>query len=80
MRSFDKSAWIAAALAASASAPGTHAQTPPSGGAQIIESITVIGSRRTNASATDTPVPIDFIPMAKEAGVASTFHRPGTWS
>ena len=78
MGSFNKSAWMAAALAASASAPGTHAQTPPSGGAQIIESITVIGSRRTNASATDTPVPIDFIPMAKEAEQGSHFDLAQT--
>jgi len=30
-----------------------------------IETVTVVGSRRANASSTDTTVPIDFIPMAK---------------
>ncbi len=30
-----------------------------------VESITVVGSRRANASATDTPVPVDFIPLAR---------------
>ncbi|MDQ3027944.1 MAG: TonB-dependent receptor [Pseudomonadota bacterium] len=78
MGSFNKSAWMAAALAASASAPGTQAQTPASGGAQVVESITVVGSRRTNASATDTPLPIDFIPMAKEAEQGSHFDLAQT--
>ena len=78
MGSFNKSAWLAAALAASASATDTQAQTPPSGGAQVIESITVIGSRRANASATDTPVPIDFIPMSKEAEQGAQFDLAQT--
>ncbi len=34
-------------------------------GVAVGESITVVGSRRANASTTDTPVPIDIIPMAK---------------
>ena len=50
--------------------PAALAQTPPavaagSSDATVRESFTVIGSRRANASATDTPVPIDIIPMAK---------------
>ena len=43
-----------------------HAQTAASDSeAAKVEAITVIGSRRANASATDTPVPVDFIPMTK---------------
>lgn len=30
-----------------------------------IETVTIVGSRRANASSTDTTVPVDFIPMAK---------------
>ena len=33
--------------------------------APTLEGVTVVGSRRANASATDTPVPIDFIPLSK---------------
>ena len=29
----------------------------------VLETINVVGSRRANASATDTPVPVDFIPI-----------------
>lgn len=32
---------------------------------QTVEAVTVIGSRRANASATDTPVPVDFISLSK---------------
>jgi iron complex outermembrane recepter protein len=42
------------------------------------ESITVIGSRRVNASATDTPVPIDIIPMAKVAEQGGQFDLAQT--
>jgi iron complex outermembrane receptor protein len=52
----------AAIAVAVAPAAWAQAATP---GANVTESITVIGSRRTNASVTDTPVPIDIIPMAK---------------
>jgi iron complex outermembrane receptor protein len=79
MDSSRKSAWIGAALAASASVPATQAQTPPAApSAQVIESITVVGSRRANASATDTPVPIDFIPLAKEAETGAHYDLSQT--
>ena len=68
---------VLAALAASASVPSAFAQTATPG-AQSMESITVIGSRRANASATDTPVPIDFIPMAKEAETGAHFDLAQT--
>ncbi|APV48233.1 TonB-dependent receptor [Betaproteobacteria bacterium GR16-43] len=51
--------------------PVAFAQTPPAtpsekkDEAKPLESITVVGSRRTNASATDTPVPVDFLPINK---------------
>jgi iron complex outermembrane receptor protein len=32
---------------------------------QTVEAVTVIGSRRANASSTDTPVPVDFISLSK---------------
>lgn len=31
----------------------------------VLDAVTVVGSRRVNASATDTPVPIDFIAMSR---------------
>ena len=65
---------VAAALAASASAPAAFAQVaPPAQTAQVLESISVVGSRRINASATDTVVPIDFIPIGREAETGAHF-------
>jgi iron complex outermembrane receptor protein len=50
--------------------PAAFAQTPPAAPdkkdeAKTLESITVVGSRRVNASSTDTPVPVDFLPINK---------------
>ena len=33
--------------------------------AAVLDTVTIVGSRRANASATDTVVPVDFIPLAK---------------
>ena len=47
---------------------GVFAQTPAAdkkADTQALETMQVVGSRRANASATDTPVPVDFIPLAK---------------
>ncbi len=45
------------------------AQTPPvaekKDAPQTLEAVSVVGSRRANASSTDTPVPVDYIPLAK---------------
>ncbi len=53
------------------------AQTAPNAAvskeAAVVEAITVVGSRRVNASATDTPVPVDFIPMTKVAEQGGQF-------
>ena len=57
------------------------AQSGPAAGSpnpQGVESITIVGSRRANASATDTPVPIDFIPMSKETEQGSHFDLSQT--
>ena len=73
------SAVLGAALAASASAPVVLAQsTPGASSPQVTESITVVGSRRANASSTDTPVPVDFIPLAKEAESGAHFDLAQT--
>jgi iron complex outermembrane recepter protein len=48
-------------------AAGTNAD------ASKLESVTVVGSRRANASATDTPVPVDIIPMTKNAEQGGQF-------
>jgi iron complex outermembrane recepter protein len=61
-----------------------HAQTPAketaaeakdakSTDATKLDSIVVVGSRRSNASATDTTVPVDFIPLAKAAETGGQF-------
>ena len=69
---------LIAAIAATVAEPAL-AQTPPAPpGAQVTESITVVGSRRANASATDTPVPIDFIPLAREAETGAQFDLAQT--
>ncbi len=47
--------------------------TPTDSEASRVEGITVVGTRRANATATDTPVPIDFIPMAKASEQGGQF-------
>jgi len=76
---------VLAALAASTCAPLAQAQqTPPqttaptSSTPTVLESISVVGSRRVNASATDTTVPIDFIPLTKEAETGAHFDLAQT--
>jgi iron complex outermembrane receptor protein len=46
--------------------------------AQPQESITVVGSRRANASLTDTPVPVDIIPLAKATEQGGQFDLAQT--
>jgi iron complex outermembrane recepter protein len=38
-----------------------------------LDSIVIVGSRRANASSTDTPVPVDFIPLSKAAEQGGQF-------
>jgi iron complex outermembrane recepter protein len=50
-----------------------YAQQSNESEASKLESVTVVGSRRANASATDTPVPVDIIPMTKNAEQGGQF-------
>ena len=56
---------LAAAVPGSAAFAQAAAAKEKKDEPQTIEGISVVGSRRVNASSTDTPVPVDFIPMAK---------------
>ncbi len=62
--------------------PAAWAQTAPAQGAKtepsVLEAVTVVGSRRTNASATDTPVPIDIILIPKVAESGGNFDLAQT--
>ena len=62
----------AIAAPTAASAQSTQTQVAPG------ELITVVGSRRANASATDTPVPVDIIPMAKAGEQGGNFDLTQT--
>lgn len=62
-----------AALAAFPAA-AQQAATTPAAGDKPIASVSVVGSRRAaNASATETPVPVDFIPLTKVAEQGGQF-------
>ena len=62
-----------AALPTAALAQNTLA-TPAAGNADVVPSVSVVGSRRVGvASATDTPVAVDFIPMTKAAEQGGQF-------
>ena len=58
------------------------AQTPPAAekkdAPQTLEAVSVVGSRRANASSTDTPVPVDYIPLAKLAEQGGQFDLAQT--
>jgi iron complex outermembrane receptor protein len=59
--------------AALSAAPTVHAQTAPALDTNM-QSVTVVGSRRVgNTSSTDTPVPVDYIPMTKVAEQGGQF-------
>lgn len=49
------------------------AQTVAKDGGPALEGVTIVGSRRVNASATDTPVPIDFISLTKSSEQGGQF-------
>jgi iron complex outermembrane receptor protein len=56
-----------------AASPAAFAQTTPAADATI-QSVSVVGSRRVgNTSSTDTPVPVDYIPMTKVAEQGGQF-------
>ena len=60
--------------------PAAHAQTSPQAASpDVIPSVSVVGSRRVaNTSATETPVPVDFIPMTKVAEQGGQFDLAQT--
>jgi iron complex outermembrane receptor protein len=60
--------------------PPAYAQTPPASKdeAKPTETISVVGSRRVNASTTDTPVPVDILPMAKAVESGGNFDLTQT--
>lgn len=64
-----------ATVLASLAPASAHAQAAPAAtGGDVIPSVSVVGSRRLgNASATDTPVAVDFIPMTKAAEQSGQF-------
>ena len=63
-----------------AGVPAVMAQVtqPQAAASDTVETITVVGTRRANASVTDTPVPIDIIPMAKAAEQGGQFDLAQT--
>ena len=65
-----------AASATGLSSTIATAQTAPAAEKKdttVVETVTIVGTRRVNASATDTVVPVDFIPMSKSAEQGGQF-------
>lgn len=60
--------------------PGALAQTPPEKktDAVVVDTVNIVGTRRANASATDTVVPVDFIPLTKAAEQGGQFDLAQT--
>jgi iron complex outermembrane receptor protein len=60
--------------------PAAQAQSPaPAAKDEVIPSVSVVGSRRVaNASATDTALPVDFIPLTKAAEQSGQFDLAQT--
>ncbi|MEO8101398.1 MAG: TonB-dependent receptor [Betaproteobacteria bacterium] len=72
---------VLSALSGALVIPMATAQTaaaPKKDEPTVIETINVVGSRRVNASSTDTPVPVDFIPMTKVAEQGGQFDLAQT--
>jgi iron complex outermembrane receptor protein len=69
-----------AALAAFAPTAFAQATAPAASSSDVIPSVSVVGSRRvlTNASATETAVPVDFIPLTKAAEQGGQFDLAQT--
>lgn len=64
---------LAQATAANAVAPATDKPAEPA-----LQTYTIVGSRRVNSSATDTPLPIDFISLNKVAESGGQFDLAQT--
>ena len=71
----------AAGLTAMALSPSVVAQMPaPEKKADtvVVDTVNIVGTRRANASATDTVVPVDFIPLTKAAEQGGQFDLAQT--
>lgn len=65
--------------AALAFAPAVFAQNAPAAVDNTIQSVHIVGSRRVgNTSSTDTPVPVDYIPLTKAAEQSGQFDLAQT--
>ncbi|MBW8897831.1 MAG: TonB-dependent receptor [Massilia sp.] len=65
--------------AALAFAPAVFAQNAPTAVDNNIQSVSIVGSRRVgNTSSTDTPVPVDYIPLTKAAEQSGQFDLAQT--
>ena len=72
---------LATAIAATLSAE-VFAQSPPATETKsdpvVVDKVNIVGTRRANASATDTAVPVDFIPLSKSAEQGGQFDLAQT--
>jgi len=71
----------AVGAAATGYAPFALAQAAPAAEKKdpvVVESVNIVGTRRLNASATDTVVPVDFIPLSKSAEQGGQFDLAQT--
>ena len=71
----------AAGATALSLSPGALAQTPSpekKADAIVVDTVNIVGTRRANASATDTVVPVDFIPLSKAAEQGGQFDLAQT--
>ncbi len=65
----------AAGIAGLGAAPSALAQNADP---VVVDKVNIVGTRRANASATDTVVPVDFIPLAKAAEQGGQFDLAQT--
>jgi iron complex outermembrane receptor protein len=60
-------------------APAVFAQNAPAAVDNTMQSVSIVGSRRVgNTSSTDTPVPVDYIPLTKAAEQSGQFDLAQT--
>ena len=64
-----------AGISALSLAPNVTAQTTDP---VVVDKVNIVGTRRANASATDTVVPVDFIPLSKAAEQGGQFDLAQT--
>ncbi len=71
----------AAGISALSLVPVASAQAPTAPGkadTMVVETVNIVGTRRANASATDTVVPVDYIPLSKAAEQGGQFDLAQT--